>query len=314
MQDKTLILGAAGFIGTNLTLRLIGQNKNLILFDRPEAVYCPEIQGAKQVQIRQGAFTQMQKEDWKKVLPDFAEVECVYHLISTTCPTNSNRDIAGELADNVIGTTHFLDACVEAGVKKVVFLSSGGTVYGKEHTGLCKEEEEAFPITVYGMQKLSIEKLLYLYYQLYNLDYRIVRLSNPYGPYQKPNGVQGAVTTFTYRILRDEPITVYGDGSVVRDYIYIADAIEGILTIAEEKGRYKLYNLGSGQGVSIRELIDTIAEVLHKTPCVRYEAGRKVDVPVNVLDIVRYEQDFGHRNNIPLREGIQKLAAFFEQN
>ena len=90
--------------------------------------------------------------------------------------------------------------------------------------------------------------------------------------------------------------------------------VEGILTIAEEKGRYKLYNLGSGQGVSIRELIDTIAEVLHKTPCIRYEAGRKVDVPVNVLDIVRYEQDFGHRNNIPLREGIQKLAAFFEQN
>ena len=119
MQDKTLILGAAGFIGTNLTLRLIGQNKNLILFDRPEAVYCPEIQGAKQVQIRQGSFTQMQKEDWKKVLPDFAEVECVYHLISTTCPTNSNRDIAGELADNVIGTTHILYACVEAGVKKV---------------------------------------------------------------------------------------------------------------------------------------------------------------------------------------------------
>lgn len=163
------------------------------------------------------------------------------------------------------------------------------------------------------MQKLSIEKLLYLYYQLYNLDYRIVRLSNPYGPYQKPNGVQGAVTTFTYRILRDEPITVYGDGSVVRDYIYIADAIEGILTIAEGKGRYKLYNLGSGQGVSIRELIDTITEVLHKTPCIRYEAGRKVDVPVNVLDIVRYEQDFGHRNNIPLREGIQKLATFLSR-
>lgn len=309
-----MILGAAGFIGTNLTLRLMEQNKNLILFDRPEASYTESIRKAGNVQKISGSFTRMKKEDWLELIPDFCNINCVYHLISTTCPTNSNRDIAGEIQDNLIGTIHFLDACVEAGVKKVVFLSSGGTVYGKEHTGLCREEEEAFPITVYGMQKLSIEKLLYLYFQLYQMDYRIVRLSNPYGPFQKPNGIQGAVTTFTYQILMEEPITVYGDGSVIRDYIYIDDAIDGILNIAEKEGHYKLYNLGSGKGCSISQLICTISQVLQKTPQVCYRESRNVDVPVNVLDISRYEADFGPMKPVSLSEGIEKLACFFTEH
>lgn len=313
MRNKVLILGAAGFIGTNLTLRLLQSQKSLILFDRSEAQFAPlvleEVRQCR-ANIWKGLF---QDNNWKKQAALLQEVDTVYHLISTTCPTNSNQNVAREMEENLIATIHFLDACVENGVRKVIFLSSGGTVYGKKHTGICREEEEAFPITVYGVQKLTIEKILYLYWQMHGLDYRIVRLSNPYGPYQRPDGVQGVVTTFTWKAMYDEPILVYGDGSVIRDYIYIEDAVEGILRIAEQAGNYRLYNLGSGRGRSVAEVIDVIAGVLKKRPKVIYQSARAVDVPVNILDVSRFKKDFGEFNPIELDEGIKRLASFFNE-
>ena len=317
-EKKTLILGAAGFIGTNLSRRLLEKGKRLLLFDRPGVSFAPFLQRAqedKAAQILSGSFSSLAKEKTEEEIRALrlSEAETVYHLISTTCPSNSNRDVAGEMEENLIATIRFLDACAKAGVKKVVVLSSGGTVYGREHTGICREEEEAFPITSYGVQKLAIEKILYLYREMYGLDYRIVRLSNPYGPWQRPNGVQGAVTTFTYRALTGTPIEVYGDGSVVRDYIYIDDAVRGILNIAEEQGRSRLYNLGCGEGNTLLDVIEAMEEVLGKKPEVRFLPGRPVDVPVNVLDVSRYEADFGPLSPLPLAEGIRRLAEFYEK-
>lgn len=314
MRDGILILGAAGFIGTNLTLRLLHEKKKLFLFERAEAVFAPKVQCA----IKQGDAYQIRgsflENIWQDKLSLLREVDTVYHLISTTCPTNSNRNTAIEIEENMVSTIRFLDACVEAGVPRIVFLSSGGTVYGKEHTGLCREEEEAFPITAYGVQKLGIEKILYLYHHMYGLDYRIVRLSNPYGPYQRPDGVQGAITTFTWRALHDKPIEVYGDGSVVRDYIYIEDAIDGILKIAEQQGNFRLYNLGSGKGHSLKEVLQVITGVVDKMPQIIYKSCRSVDVPVNVLDISRFRKDFGCFEPVGLEEGIRRLVQFYKSD
>lgn len=307
-KNRILILGASGFIGTNLTLRLLSEQNRLTLFDRPGALYPDAIRqaaAAGRVRFYEGDFA---RTDLSAAL---AETETVYHLISTTCPANSNRDVAMEMEENLIATIRFLDACVAADVKKVVFLSSGGTVYGKHHTGICREQEEAFPITSYGVQKLAIEKMLYLYHEMHGLDYRIVRLSNPYGPYQRPDGVQGVVTTFTWRAIQGLPILVYGDGSVVRDYIYIDDAVEGILRIAKRDSGHRLYNLGRGEGRSVRDVIAAIGEVLGKEPEVTYLPGRPVDVPVNVLDISRFRQDFGPFDPICLTEGIRRLTEFY---
>ena len=311
MRKKTLILGAAGFIGTNLSLKLLNENKSLILFDREDASYQPDIrQEGADVVCWGGSF---ESYDWKAKEDELREVSEAYHLISTTCPTNTNQNVALEMEQNLIATIRFLDICVRAEVPKVIFLSSGGTVYGKEHTGICREEEEAFPITVYGVQKLGIEKMLYLYHDMYGLDYRIIRLANPYGPYQRPNGVQGAVSTFTWRAMHGMPIEVYGDGSVVRDYIYIEDAIEGILRIAESDGKHRLYNLGSGRGTSLLEVIKTIGMVLGYDPQVCFRPGRPVDVPVNVLDISRFRTDIGEFNPMELGEGVSRLTAFYRQ-
>ena len=311
-----IILGAAGFIGTNLTIALAQKKdkdnnylNHITLFDRENADYSHiKKLNLPNISIITGNFDMASDFDTITKKQDV-----VYHLVSTTVPTNSNQHIAQELTANVVVTAKLLDACSSNKIKKVVFLSSGGTVYGKENQMPLKETLATDPISAYGVQKIAIEKILYLYNYMYGLDYRIIRLANPYGPFQKPNGVLGAVTTFTYKALMEEPITVYGDGSVVRDFIYIDDAVKGILNIAEGESEHKTFNLGHGEGHSIKEVIETIQSVLDRKVNVQYTSGRKVDVPVNILDISRYEQVYGKLNASSLAEGVRKTIDFMKE-
>lgn len=248
--------------------------------------------------------------DFDSILKD---QEVVYHLVSTTVPTTSNQHISQELVSNVIFSANLFEACIRCDVKKVVFVSSGGTVYGKEVDCPLKEKTATNPISSYGVQKITIEKLLYLYRYMYGLDYRIIRLANPYGPYQRPNGVLGAVTTFTYKALKGDEITVYGDGSVVRDFIYIDDAIRAIMKIVNGENKHRTFNLGCGYGTSIKQVLETIEKALGIKLNVSYLEGRKVDVPVNYLDISRYEKYYGALNPISLEDGIRKTADFMKK-
>ncbi len=301
------ILGAAGFIGTNLTIQLAKDNQNKILLADKKIEFFNHI---KAMNLRNVNFTEADFDlsfDMYKLLEG---QDIVYHLVSSTVPTTSNQHISQELMENVVFSSNLLDACVRAGVKKVIFISSGGTVYGREGSCPLSEEMPTKPISSYGIQKITIEKLLYLYEYMYGLDYRIIRLSNPYGPYQRPNGILGAVTTFSYKALMGEPIIVYGDGSVVRDFIYIDDAVRGLLNIAESECNEKTYNLGCGYGTSIRTVLETLQEVIGKTLDIKYQEGRAVDVPINYLDISRYEENFGTFNPISLKSGIKKTIDF----
>ena len=305
-----LILGAAGFIGTNLSLALAKNvNNNITLVDTKKEFFSAIIgMNLRNISICEEKIDE--NADFEKLLQG---QEIVYHLVSTTMPSTSNQQIAKELSANVIMSANLLEACVKCGVKKVVFISSGGTVYGKGQKCPLREDCPTNPISSYGVQKLTIEKLLYLYQYMYGLDYRIIRLANPYGPYQRPNGVLGAVTTFTYKAINHEKIIVYGDGSVVRDFIYIDDAIRAILNIETDAAKHRLYNLGCGKGLSIKQMLYEIEQSLSLTLDIEYRESRKVDVPVNCLDISRYEDDFGTLSPIPIKDGICKTAAFLRK-
>ena len=307
---KILLLGAAGFIGTNLTIELAKKTEDEItLVDRSKAFFKPIVSmDLKNVHILEADLTV--DMDFDSILKD---QEVVYHLVSTTVPTTSNQHISQELVSNVIFSANLFEACIRCGVKKVVFVSSGGTVYGKEVDCPLKEKTATNPISSYGVQKITIEKLLYLYRYMYGLDYRIIRLANPYGPYQRPNGVLGAVTTFTYKALKGDEITVYGDGSVVRDFIYIDDAIRAIMKIVNGENKHRTFNLGCGYGTSIKQVLETIEKALGIKLNLSYLEGRKVDVPVNYLDISRYEKYYGALNPISLEDGIRKTADFMKK-
>ena len=301
------IIGGASFIGTNLAIMLSKNNENRItIIDRDIKFFPPfDLFHLNNVNYQVHPYTLDTNFDLQVVNQDI-----VFHLASTTIPGNSNRNISMEVEDNVIVTIKLLDACVRQKVTKVVFLSSGGAGYGNKADKSMKEDMNTFPITSYGIQKIMIEKLLYLYHYQYGLDYRVIRLSNPYGPYQRPNGKQGVITTFIYKALTDGILEVYGDGSIVRDFIYISDAITGIINIVNGNCKYRIFNLGSGKGISINEVISSIKNIIQRELQIIYTVGRDTDVPVNYLDISRYENEFGKLHLTCLKSGIKKTANF----
>lgn len=302
-----ILFGAAGFIGKNLTVELSKNKEDILtLVDEKKEFFLDILQyKLENVSIKEVFFNERSNFD------DLLEgQDIVYHLVSTTVPATSNQSIAQELMANVIVTIYLLDSCVRCNIKKIVFLSSGGTIYGKDICCPIREESPSYPINSYGLQKLYIEKLIYLYHYMYGLDYRIIRLSNPYGPFQRPNGILGAVSTFTYKALKGEEIIVYGDGTVIRDFIYIDNAIKAIINIVEGEKKYRIFNVGCGYGTSIRNLLNVISSTLKVKLKISYKQERKMDVPENYLDITRYETCYGKIDAIPLNEGISKTAAF----
>ncbi len=305
---RITIIGGAGFIGTNLALNLCrtSENKIRLIARLGEHLHALRILNLPNVYLEEGSFDDQTDFDEQVRNSDY-----VYHLASTIIPGTSNYHIAEELESNVVVTARFLDACVRQKVERVVFLSSGGTVYGKKGSYPIAEDTVTYPISTYGIQKLTIEKLLYLYRFQHGLDYRIIRLANPYGPYQRPNGRLGVVTTFVYKALTDRKLEVYGDGSIVRDYIYIDDAIRGIIAIANGESDLRVFNLGTGKGTSINEIISVIKQNVCSDLQVSYVSARSADIPVNYLDISRYEENYGCLNPISLEEGIRKTAEFF---
>ena len=305
-----ILLGGAGFIGTNLVKELAGNADNRItVVDRkPEFFQNIISMQLSNVSIVESGLSA--ETDYEALVKG---QDIVYHLLSTTVPTTSNQAISEELKANVILSVNLFEACVHQQVKKVVFLSSGGTVYGKEAKCPLGENTPTNPITSYGVQKVTIEKLLYLYHYMHGLDYRIIRLANPYGPYQRPNGVLGAITTFTYKALKGEEIQVYGDGSVMRDFIFIDDAVRGILKIVDGNDRHHTFNLGCGYGTSIKCVLETIERTLNIPMIVTYTEARRVDVPVNYLDIKRFETAFGALDPQSLEDGIRKTAQFMKE-
>lgn len=305
---KCLVLGGAGFLGTHLVNKLLEDSGNQVtVFDRPEGNYKnlnDSQYGNKR--IVKGNFNA--DYDFKTLTKD---EDLVFHLISTTVPSTSNSDLVREIEENIVPSIQLLHACSENRVKKIVFMSSGGTVYGKKGFVPLMEEDDTTPICSYGIQKLTIEKYIQLFYHLYGLDYRIIRLSNPYGPYQNPYGKVGAVTTFLWRIMNDEEIMVYGDGSVVRDYIYVEDAIRGVLNIVMQESEKKIFNLGNGRGYTLKEIISAAEQVAGKNAHIQYTPTRNVDVPYSVLDISRYMEVTKEVPTTGLLDGMKKLAAYF---
>lgn len=304
-----IILGAGGFIGKNLALALVkNKDVNLTLVDKSLS-YFSDIRDQLPKNVR---YVSSSLDDNDR-FPYLENQDLLFHLASSNIPTSSNLHVSLDMKSNVVFSSKLFDSCVVNKIKKVIFISSGGTVYGKESKCPLSENLPTDPISSYGLQKLTIEKLLYLYDYMFGLDYRVVRLANPYGPYQRPNGKLGVVTTFINKAINNEELCVYGDGSVVRDFIYIDDAIRAIVNIAfGEFDGNKVYNLGCGYGTSVKSIIEKISSSLNLKLNISYKQSRSVDVPVNFLDISRYESSYGKLSPLSLEDGIVKTANFLK--
>ena len=236
-----------------------------------------------------------------------AGIDVVFHLVSTSVPSTSNLDPVADIQGNLVAAVQLLDQMVRLDVRRIVFLSSGGTVYGNPTTSPVAETHPLRPICSYGVVKVAIEHYLFMYQELYGIEPVVLRPSNPVGPRQGRIGVQGVVPTFMRRMLDGDPITVWGDGSIVRDYIDITD-LATLCVRAGTSSAVGVFNAGSGVGRSIRDVVSTkIETVTGRTADVHYQPGRSFDVQKIVLDSGLARRTFEWSPEIAFDESVRRL-------
>lgn len=300
---RILVLGADGFMGSNLVKSLVQNDRYSIrafdLFRYGQSKNLGDVQ--KDVEIFSGDF--LNREDVRHALEG---VDYVFHFVSLTTPGSSMQDPFIDVDTNIRGTITLLDESVNASIKKVIFASSGGAIYGNSAKKLLGENDVTNPISPYAISKLTIEKYLEYYRVSKGLPYLALRYSNPYGPGQNIFGSQGVIPIFLNLVRQGKPITVFGDGKNVRDYMYIDDAIDITRKIFEMDMRHNLYNVGSGEGTDINRLISVIEEVSGIRVRIDRRPMRSVDVRSIVLDVSRISNEIGFTSGIDLKEGISR--------
>ena len=293
---KALVIGGTGFIGSHLLDRLADEGDSVrVLAPDPERFRAP----LKNIDYRVG--TLMDEAATRSALEG---VDIVYHLANTKVPSTSNQDPIADIQENLVATVGLLESMRYKGVGRIVFLSSGGTVYGECGSDPVPEDQPLQPSSSYGIVKVAIENYLGMFKRLYGLSYCVLRASNPYGPRQGAIGVQGVIATMLYRTLQKEAISIWGDGGIVRDYVYIEDLVNGIST-AGRTGLEGTFNLGSGKGHSLIDILDVIREVTRREPKVEFQPSRKLDIQHIVLDISRIRIQLGWEPKVPLAVGIE---------
>lgn len=305
---KIAILGGGGFIGSAVTSRLLADGHSLRILERPEATSHRHHSANEPVEWLSGDF--MNLHDVTRVV---AGVDAVLHLISTTLPNGSNNDMIYDVETNLVGTLQLLNTMVAQQVRKLLFISSGGTVYGNPTYLPIDERHPTEPRVSYGVTKLAIEKYLLLFQQHYGVNVNILRVANPYGERQRVTTAQGAVGVFLGKVLRKQPIEIWGDGNIVRDYIHVGDVADAFSRAVDYDGPQSVFNIGSGMGTSLNGLIDTIERVIGQAIERRYLPGRSIDVPVNILDSTLARLEFGWTPRIQLEEGIVKTVEWMRE-
>lgn len=302
---RCVVLGATGFIGTNLCQELIAQGFSVRAFGR-SLTFPGSLQGCEWFS---GDFTSS-----SSLASAVTGCDVVFHLVNATTPVSANLDKIDDVKSNVISSLHLLDICRLSGVKRVVFVSSGGTVYGIPDVIPTPESASTNPITSYGISKLAIEKYLSLYEYLYGLEYRVLRVANPFGPYQLGLKHQGVIAAFLKQVLTGQAIEIWGDGNVARDYIYVGDVAKALVLAATHEGGSRVFNIGSGEGRSLNDLVGAIGSMLGISIDVIYRSGRLVDVPISILDTALAWKELGWRSSTSFMMGLQETGAWIDAN
>lgn len=300
-MKKVLVLGANGFIGCHIVNELVGHKFEVRAFDRFFKGEEIKFKESKQVEIFKGDFSS--KTNVRKALQG---VDFVIHMISTTNPVISNNNPTLDVDTNIKHSIQLFELCSEMKIKRVIFASSGGTVYGENNLGRpFRETDPTWPVSPYGIGKLAIENYLHYFDKVHGLKYTVFRIANPYGDGQSLTKKQGVIPIFMNSISQNNPVTVLGDGSMVRDYVYVKDVAKIIVESLGKNLKHSVYNLGSGSGSSVNEIICEIEKVFGKKIQKNFAEVPETFVHTSVLDSSRLFGEFGEDTLTSLKDGVK---------
>jgi UDP-glucose 4-epimerase len=294
---RILVLGGTGFIGSHIVDGLLKDGHYVKVIGR--TVKYKQSNFKNKIEYIQADFG-----DSLLMLEALTGIDIVMHLISSTVPGTSNFDPVADIQTNLVNSVRLFIAMNQANVKRIIYFSSGGTVYGNPDKTPIPEEAPKHPISPYGITKLAIENYLYMYQELHGLKPVILRVSNPYGPRQGHLGSQGVIGTFLKQVMQGLNIRIWGDGSIIRDYIYISDVVSACIAAVNSEVT-GTFNIGSGEEYSLLDIVHEIEVCTGKRADIIFESKRGFDVKKVVLDISRAKDRLNWAPRYSLRDGIK---------
>jgi UDP-glucose 4-epimerase len=293
---NVLVIGGNGFIGSHLVDKLLKEGNNVRVFDITYERYRKPL---PEVDYRIASI-----DNIPELYEALLGIDIVFHLASLSVPSTSNIDTVYDVNGNLIPTLNILNLLVKLKIPRIIYFSSGGAVYGNPVTLPIIEDHPLNPISSYGIVKLTIEKYLFLYQRIHGIQPLIIRPSNPYGPRQGHFLAQGVISTFLKKILKNEQIRVFGDGNSTKDYIFIEDLINICYSLSFKSKVNGVYNLGSGKGTSLNQIIELIETITGNKTDVIYEDVQNYDVNNFVLDITKISNVLGDYSFTTLEKGL----------
>lgn len=293
---RVLIIGGTGFLGAALRDRLLGLGVWTSTVARSPSQVTHE--KLKHITADLSEIPVIEKEIMKS--------DVVFHFAYTSTPAQAERNWSAEIYANLLPVTRIIELCANTGCK-LIFSSSGGTVYGNPLVVPTPETAEPRPLSVYGLTKLMTEEALRFGYDRYQVPTTVLRISNPFGLNQTGEKGQGVIGRFLRSVIKDQSVEIWGDGSIVRDYIHIDDVVEALLLAAEVCESFEVYNVGSSIGRSLTEIVSVIEQVAGRSVNKEYREHRTIDIPVNILDITKIKEKMNWRPDLDFKKQIESI-------
>ncbi|HOJ89153.1 MAG TPA: SDR family oxidoreductase [Pseudothermotoga sp.] len=305
-MPNILVTGGAGFIGSHIVDALTQEGHKVVVVDNLST-------GKVENLNRNVLFYQQSIEDEEMMERIFMlhKFEYVFHLAAQASVSISVKEPAKDAKINILGSLILLEKSVKYGVKKFIFSSTGGAIYGENVPTPTTEATIPHPISPYGIAKRSVEMYLEFYKNEKNLNFVALRYGNVYGPRQDPNGEAGVVAIFSSRMLKKEDINIFGDGEYVRDYVYVKDVVRANL-LALKEDVSGIYNIGTGIGTSVNELFKMLAQITNYEKQPIYAPPRKGDIRKSILDSSKAKSELGWSASTTIMEGLMATVEFFK--
>lgn len=302
---KILVTGGAGFLGSHIADRLIQQEANVVVVDN--------LSSGKKEHINPKARFYKADIGGRAIAGIFAKEkpEIVFHFAAHIEARVSVRDPLGDAKTNILGSINVLEQCRAHKVKRVLFASSGGEVYGAATKIPTSEEYAPRPISPYGVAKFAVEKYLDSYFQLFALPYAALRYGNVYGPRQNPRGEAGVVAIFTDNMLRGKTVFIHGNGKQTKDYIFVEDAVEASV-LALQKDFQGSINIGTGKETSVLEIFRAIQKLTGYSRQAKHVPSPAGSFPKGCLSIAKAKKELVWQPKISAHKGFEQTVQWFQ--